>query len=416
MKCLIIGAAGPVGVSLLYLFKALGWRAAAVDPRLPKYQAVHDEVLRGTLEGWTAERYTLDDLAARLRTERFDAVIDLTPTLDKHRSIAVCDQAGVPLVNGTVVDWTADIHIAAYNFLDQRPQASKCPHIMASGMNPGAINAMAECLIRPSPAEAGPATAREGRKTRTPDAIVYWEYDDTRPASGEFRGPSITWCPSESAAEITEDWNFEVIHEGTVLLHEDAMDWPLQGFREAGVPLDLVPVPPEAKGFLIGHEECIYMGWRHDTAAKFIYGFHPENMRLILEAGYDVKPELLLRSREEELIGRDIVGVACRFEDTWRGQYSLLDNSPAMPLDSNATCALVAAGVAASVSVLHDAAPRPGVYLTHELTGYMEAFRRLAQVHEYELAGGSSRLIPPAEAPACTPLLGAIGAVPFSGL
>jgi len=379
MKCLIIGAGGPVGVSLLYVFQKLGWKALAVDPRRPKHQAVHERALHDTLLGWIEEHYTLDDLASRLRDGPFDAVIDLSPTMDKRQSIAICDQAGVSLVNSTMVDWTADIHIAAYNFVDRRPEATRRPHIVASGMNPGSLNAMAEDVI-----------VKAGR----PDSIVYWEYDDTMPACGSYRGPSITWCPSESAAEIIEDWNFEVLEEGTVLLHEDALCSPPVPFGESGVPLDRVPVPPDGEGFLIGHEECIYMGWRHDTAAKFVYGFHAENMRLIREAGYDLKPELLLRSRQEELSGRDVVGVACRFGDLWRGQYCLLENSAGIPLDSNATCALVAAGVAASVCVLRDATPRPGVHLTHELKDYAEAFRRLAAVHEYELADGVSRLVP----------------------
>jgi homospermidine synthase len=391
MKCLVIGGGGAVGVSLLYLFKALGWRATVVDPVRPKHWPAHEQALRNTIEGWTEQPYSPDHLHARLQKEAFDAVIDLAPTFDKRKSVTLCDEAGVSLINSTMVDWREDIHIAAYNFLDNRPQAARRPHIVASGMNPGALNAMAEDIIR---------------QTEQPDAIVYWEYDDTMPACGKYRGPSITWCPSESTAEIVEDWNFEVLEEGTVLLHEDAMDWPLQGLGKCGVPMDLVPVPQGAEGFLIGHEECIYMGWRHDTAVKFVYGFHPENMRLIRAAGYDVEPELLLRRPEEELIGRDIVGVACRFEDEWRGQYCLLENSPAIPLDTNATCALVAAGVAAAAMVLADSEPKPGVYLTHELKDYLRAFQTLAHVHEYELIDGASRRILPAVAPACPPLLG----------
>jgi homospermidine synthase len=396
MKCLIIGGGGTVGVSLLYLFKALNWRAAVVDPRRPKHGPVHDEALRGTVETWTEAPYTLDDLHARLRAETFDAVIDLAPTFDKRKAVELCDDAGVSLINSTMVDWREDIHIAAYNFLDKRPRAVRRPRIVASGMNPGALNAMAEDIIR---------------QTEQPDAIVYWEYDDTMPACGKYRGPSTTWCPSESAPEIVEDWSFEVLEEGTVLLHEDAMDWPLQSLAKAGVPMDLVPVPPGAEGFLIGHEECIYMGWRHDTAAKFVYALHPENMRLIRAAGYDVELELLLRREHEELIGRDIVGVACRFEDQWRGQYCVLENSAAIPLDTNATCALVAAGVAAAAMVLADGEPKPGVYLTHELKKYLRAFRTLTHVHEYELIDGASRRILPADAPACPPLLGARPAV-----
>ena len=87
---------------------------------------------------WTDQPYGLDDLDRRLAAERFDVVIDLSPTMDKRLSIGVCDGRGVSLVNSTMVDYKDDIHIAAYNFLEQRPIATRRPHIVASGMNPAA--------------------------------------------------------------------------------------------------------------------------------------------------------------------------------------------------------------------------------------------------------------------------------------
>lgn len=52
---------------------------------------------------------------------------------------------------------------------------------------------------------------------------------------------------------INEDWNFEVLEEGRVLLHEDALDWPTEDYRAAGAPVAELPIPPEAQAFLIGH-------------------------------------------------------------------------------------------------------------------------------------------------------------------
>jgi hypothetical protein len=375
MKCLVIGGGGPVGMALLYLLKQLGWTAAVVDPKRPRYQAVHDRLLAGTLESWTDQPYGLEELDRRLAAEPFDAVVDLSPTMDKRRSIGLCDARGVSLVNSTMVDCKEDIHIAAYNFLDSRPTAQLRPHVVASGMNPGALNAMAEDVIRTH---------------EKPDAICFWEYDDTVPADGVLRRPSITWCAGEASAEMDEDWNFEVIEEGTVLLHEDALSWTPQSFRACGVPLDQVPVPPGGDAFLIGHEECIYMGWRHDTAVKFIYGFHPENMRLIREAGWGFEPELLLCRPQAALQGGDIVGVACQYGDLWRGQYCRLANTPAIPADTNATCVLVASGLVASLAVLGQDGVKSGAHLTHELEEFMPAFRSVTKVHEYLIEGGKS--------------------------
>jgi len=369
MKCLIIGGGGPVGIALLYFIKQLGWTCTVVDPALPAQIETHRKTLGASLEHWIAQPYTLADLESHLTGEKFDAVIDLAPTFDKRQSITLCDRLGVSHINSTMVDYKDDIHIAAYNFLDARPTATRCPHIVASGMNPGAVNAMAEEIIA---------------EHEVPDAIVVWEYDNSTPHDGIFRNSATTWCKGESHDEITCDWNFEVIEEGTIELHEDALDWDMESFSTAGIPLDTLPIPPEGEAFLIGHEECVYMGWRHDTSAKFIYGLHPENMEWIRRNSYDGKPDLLVCQPGKMILGRDIVGVSCHYEEDgiWQGQYCMLENTPATPSDTNATCILVAAGIAASAIVIAQGKLSPGVYLTHEAEGFMTAFRSLVTVHQ----------------------------------
>jgi hypothetical protein len=381
--CLLLGAAGPVGTATLYLLERLGWRVWAADPVRPPHAAYHAARLAGTLVDWTEKQFTLDDLRQRLAGQRLDLVIDLTPTLDKRESIALCDTEGVSLVNSTMVDYKDDIHIAAFNFLDHRPPATRRPHIVATGMNPGAVNAMAEEII-----------AAYDR----PDAICYWEYDDTLPADGVLAGPSTTWSQGEAGDEMTEDWTFEVVEEGTVVLHEDALSWHPQSFSTCGVPIKELGIPAMADSMLIGHEECVYMGWRHDTAAKFVYGFHPENMRLIRAAGYGWRPHLLLQDPARPLVGRDVVGVACRYlsDDTWVGAYCELVNTPDIPPDTNATCILVACGVVASAMHIAGGGLKPGVHLTHEMPGWMKSFRSLADVHSYLIdEDGRAKMLTP---------------------
>lgn len=368
MKCLIIGGGGPVGVGLLYFIKQLGWSCVVVDPCVPGGMAGHREKLGDSLGEWIEKQYTLGDLEGHLGREAFDVVIDLAPTFDKRLSIGVCDRAGVSLINSTMVDFKDDIHIAAYNFLDSRPVATRRAHIVASGMNPGAVNAMAEEIIG---------------EHEVPEAIVVWEYDNSAPHDGVFRNSMTTWCKGESHDEITCDWNFEVIEEGTIELHEDALDWDMESFQGQGIPLDTLPIPADGEAFLVGHEECVYMGWRHDTAAKFVYGLHPENMRWIRKNSYEGKPDLLVCRAGKMVQGRDIVGVSCHYEEegVWEGQYCMLENTAATPSDTNATCILVAAGIAASALVVAEGKLEPGVYLTHEAAGFMKAFRSLVVVH-----------------------------------
>jgi hypothetical protein len=239
-------------------------------------------------------------------------------------------------------------------------------------MNPGAVNAMAEEII----------AAYE-----QPDAIIYWEYDDTLPSDGRLAGPSTTWSQGEAGDEMAEDWTFEVVEEGTVILHEDALSWHPQNFAACGVPVKELNIPAGADPMLIGHEECVYMGWRHDTAVKFVYGFHPQNMRLIRAAGYGWRPHLLVDDPARHLVGRDVVGVACRYldDETWVGSYCQWENTPAIPPDTNATCLLVAAGIMASALSLAESRLPPGVHLTHEVPGWMKNFRTLADVHGYQI-------------------------------
>jgi len=365
-----------VGTAALYLMKKLEWTAYVVDPVRPKQRDYHAQHLNGTIERWVDKQYALENLREQLSTERFDLVIDLTPTLDKRLSIELCDEFGVSLVNSTMVDFKDDCHIAAFDVISARPTAKRRPHIVASGMNPGALNAMSEEIIR---------------KREVPNAIIYWEYDDTLLHDGSLLGPSTTWSQGESGDEISEDWTFEVIEEGTILLREDAISSKPEKYSECGVPMEAFGIPAGAEAFLIGHEECVYMGWRHDTAVKFIYGFHEKNMNLMRQAGYGWKPHVLVQHPQQPLIGRDIVGVACRYEedDSWVGSFCDLSNTPDIPADTNATCILVAAGIIASGVLLNEGNVDPGVHLTHELgDGWMNAFRSLVDVYYYELDSG----------------------------
>ncbi|MGD0089078.1 MAG: saccharopine dehydrogenase NADP-binding domain-containing protein [Planctomycetota bacterium] len=369
MHCLLLGGGGAVGVALLYLLQRLGWSASVADPKKPRHEAEHAELFRRTVQDWEVRSFSLDNLDARLRAGKFDLVLDLAPTVDKFKSVSLCDEHGVPLVNSTMVDCWADIHIAAFNFICKRPPVSRCPHIVAAGMNPGAVNAMAEEVIT---------------RFEQPDAICFWEYDDTLPCDGVLHGPVTTWSEGESADELTEDWTFEVLEEGSLVLHEDALSWAPERFQNCGAPMEKLGIPPETEPFLIGHEECVYLGWRHDTAVKFVYAFHAENMQHIRRAGYGWKPELLLQQPGRPLVGRDIVGVSCRYDEdhSWEGRYCTLANSPAIPCDTNATCMLVASGIVASAMLLAEGKLPAGVHLTHELPGWMAAFRTLVEVHD----------------------------------
>ncbi len=372
MKCLVLGGGGTVGIALLYLLKKIGWTACVVDPKKPAHYTTHEKRLKETLLDWVEEAYTFEQLDARLNTDSFDAVIDLAPSLDKPAVLALCDRHGVSLVNATIAASGASVPAMARDFLNRRPALNSRPHIVAAGMNPGAVNAFAEEIIQASQEQ--------------PTEIIYWEYDDTTPHHGSFNKPSITWCPRESVQEIDDDPAFEVLKKDKILLLATPLQYEAQDYRSCGAPLDQLRVPSDGEALLIGHEECVFMGWRHDTACKFIYGFHPENMALMRKARGNLKFNLLRQAKDAPLRGGDVVGVSCRFNGLWRGAYCHLDNTSATPLDSNATSILVASGIAAGMILLKNNQVAPGVHLTHELEDYVPAFRSLLPVYDYEMS------------------------------
>ena len=72
-----------------------------------------------------------------------------------------------------MVDYKDDIHIAAFNFVCERPKATRSAYRRLRH-EPRAVNAMAEEIIE---------------TYEQPDAIIYWEYDDTLPIDGKLPAP-----------------------------------------------------------------------------------------------------------------------------------------------------------------------------------------------------------------------------------
>ena len=247
-------------------------------------------------------------------------------------------------------------------------------------MNPGAVNAMAEEIIA---------------SYEQPDAICYWEYDDDPALDGVLPGPSTTWSQGESGDEIIEDWTFEVIEEGTVLLHEDALELAPAEFRilrraRRG------PEHSRRRRRLADRPRGVHL---HGLAAR-----HGRQVRLRLppeEHGVDAGGRLRLAARicwcrTTGGPGRAATSSAspAATTTTTLGSATLLriEQLARVPADTNATCLLVAAGIVASGLHLEKAKVKPGVYLTHELSGLDEGLSCPVAVHSYESNGDEVEL------------------------
>ena len=122
-----------------------------------------------------------------------------------------------------------------------------------------------------------------------------------------------------------------------------------------------------------------HMDWAGVAVIKKAYGIYKERgyRTRLLAAAYRH------HMHWSELIGGDIVGVSCRYEDEWYGHYVTVQNTPDTPADTNVTCMLVASGIAASLLLISHKRVPVGAHLTHEINDFTQVFSSLVKVHEY---------------------------------
>jgi hypothetical protein len=116
---------------------------------------------------------------------------------------------------------------------------------------------------------------------------------------------------------------------------------------------------------------------------------------------------VLLCGDTEKLIGGDIVGVSCRYDNDWYGHYVNVQNSADTPADTNVTCMLVASGIAASLLLISHKRVPIGAHLTHEINDFTQVFSSLVKVHEFSILNGKAEIttIVPTLCPEPTPFL-----------
>jgi len=123
------------------------------------------------------------DYVRLLRQYQIDIVLDLTD-MDTLPVFQATDAAGVSYINTALNDARAGVHqmVAAIHPTRHRPR--RAPHIISSGMNPGAVNIWVMHGVR---------------NFGVPREIIHFEYDTSTPADG-WR-PLITWSRQEFLTE-----------------------------------------------------------------------------------------------------------------------------------------------------------------------------------------------------------------------
>lgn len=369
---LILGASGHVAQA--FLQRLSRWRAelgglvlldqndrVVRDPHLPHERL--DYVFVHHVLHFPEDTVRYQDL---LRRHAVDVVLDVTD-LDTLPVWAATDALGVSYINTGLNDaarnmatlWTSMQALAA------RP--TRAPHLLSSGMNPGIVNLWVWHAYR----HYGP-----------PREIVHFEYDDSEPADG-WR-PLITWSPKEFLAETVWEPTGRVV-AGVVQPYPTNALQQQESLRPVLAPVLRRAAYP--RGFLILHEENIALGQRLGVSSKYLYSIHPRT-RAWLEQRWRECGRIEVADLEVgdnttvPLIGADTIGVCLEYPQ-WRIYY-LHSLANVAVRGANATCAQVAVGIEAALTVWLRERLAPRIYFAHDLydTCYREViFRELPVEH-----------------------------------
>lgn len=284
-----------------------------------------------------------------LRERAVDIVLDLTD-LDTQPVFEATDSAGASYINTALNQTGAGVAemVDAIHPYRQRPR--RAPHIISSGMNPGAVNIWVTHGVR-----------SYGR----PSEIVHFEYDTSTPAAG-WR-PIVTWSRQEFLTEVVWDPTGVVVDGEVRMLPGNAVEHreDLRPVMEPVIRLERYP-----RGYVVLHEENVKLGRALGASSRYIYAIHPRTMdfidRLWRRQGTVQIGDLEVGDNTTTpLVGTDTIGVMLRYPE--RRVYYINSKSNAEVVGANATCAQVAVGVYAGLITLLTERLRPRVYFASEL-------------------------------------------------
>lgn len=284
-----------------------------------------------------------------LRRYEVDVVLDLTD-MDTLPVLTATDAAGVSYVNTALNDAKCHVQEMVAAIHPTREEPRQAPHIISSGMNPGAVNVWVSHGVE-----------RYG----IPREIVHFEYDTSMAVDG-WR-PLITWSRREFLTETVWEPTGLVVDGKLKTLRTNAL-----ANREDLRPImePVVSLPSYPRGFLVLHEENVKLGQTLGVTSKYVYAIHPRTMAYLVRL-WRRKGQVRIGDLEVgdntsiPLTGSDTIGVCLEYPD--QRVYYLHSLANSAVVGTNATCTQVAVGVyAALITLLHEKlAPR--VYFATDL-------------------------------------------------
>ena len=312
-----------------------------------------------------------------LQRYQINIVLDLSD-MDTLPTLAATDAAGVSYVCTSLNDEKYAVTEMVDLTHPSRERKRNAPHILGSGMNPGAVNIWVHHAVR---------------RFGIPKEIIHFEYDTSTPTDG-WR-PVVTWSRKEFLTECV--WEpTGIVVEGKPVVFETNSLANRQEMRSIMRPV--VSLRSYPRGFLILHEENLTLGRRFGVSSKFLYAIHPKTMAYMVRR-WRKRGEFLLNdigvgdNTSLPLTGEDTIGVCLEYpRQRIYYVHSLANRSV---VGTNATCAQVAVGVYAALFTLLRNKLAPRVYFPGDLydTLYPRVLFGNMRVEQYVFAKRKRSLI-----------------------
>ncbi len=352
---LILGASGHVAQAFL---RRLGGRRDQFGQLVlldRNEQVLHNRLLEHSRLRYRFVRHDLRfgrdeaEYIRLLRRHHIHIVLDLTD-MDTQPVFQATDAAGASYINSALNDTGCGVSDMVEAIHPRRHRPRSAPHIISSGMNPGAVNIWVTHGVR---------------HYGVPKEIIHFEYD-TSMSVDRWR-PLITWSRREFLTETV--WEpTGLVENGEVRLLETNALQNRVDLRPIMEPICKLAEYP--RGFLVLHEENIKLGRNLGATSKYIYAIHPQTMDY-LEQRWRERGTVRIGDLEVgdntsiPLTGSDTIGVCLQYPH--RRVYYLHSLANESVVGTNATCAQVAVGVWAGLTTLLTEKLKPRVYFASDL-------------------------------------------------
>lgn len=283
-----------------------------------------------------------------LKKYRVNIVLDLTdaPSLQLFEAT---NKADVSYVNTAMNDDVKNVFelITAVNIRKKQ----NAPHILCTGMNPGAVNMFVRYGIE---------------KFGIPQAITHFEYDTSRVAKKWT--PMMTWSVKEFCVETIRDPGGVMLGHGKVqFLFPNALKNP-RDMKPILSPLMKLKKYP--KGFPVLHEENVTIAQKYDVPSRFIYAVNMQTMENLIRV-YNKKKDVQLKdlilgdNMNKILDGSDNIGVVLEYKGKDVYYFNSVGNLAVV--GTNATYTQVAIGIWAALLTLLSGKLPPRVHFVEDL-------------------------------------------------